>query len=166
MSAKPTEPAKTDETRSGGGGLVPTLLVMVLLTIVAAGAGLLAGHYLKRSLPAAAPAPAPAAGAPKEAKTTGPLVLSLPTVVTNLAGQTGTWVRVEAAALMEGPGPYPSVLPAQLAEDMTALLRTLSVAQISGPSGFQHLREDLIERMRARSEGKVTGIAIHTLVIE
>jgi flagellar FliL protein len=42
----------------------------------------------------------------------------------------------------------------------------LSIDQIEGPSGFQHLREDLNDRVRVRSEGKVLELIIQSLILE
>ena len=40
------------------------------------------------------------------------------------------------------------------------------LAQIQGASGFQHLREDLNDRVRVRSGGKVRDLVIQSLIIE
>ena len=58
------------------------------------------------------------------------------------------------------------MLAAQIAEDIVAYLRTVSLAQIEGASGFQHLREDLNDRVRVRSGGKVRDLVIQSLVVE
>ena len=48
-----------------------------------------------------------------------------------------------------------NALAAAIAEDIVAYLRTVPLAQLEGPSGFLHLREDLNDRARIRSGGKV-----------
>ncbi len=58
------------------------------------------------------------------------------------------------------------MLAATITEDIVAYLRTVSLAQIEGASGFQHLREDLNDRARVRSGGKVRELIIHTLIVE
>jgi flagellar FliL protein len=45
-------------------------------------------------------------------------------------------------------------------------LRTVSLQQIEGPRGFQYLRDDLRERVKLRSEGRVNDILFRTFVIE
>jgi flagellar FliL protein len=57
-------------------------------------------------------------------------------------------------------------LAGQIGEDILAFLRTLSLAQIQGASGFQHLREDLGDRVRTRSRGKVRDLIIQALIVE
>jgi flagellar FliL protein len=47
-----------------------------------------------------------------------------------------------------------------------AYLRTVPLAQIEGPSGFLHLREDLNERARIRSGGKVKELVVQSLMLE
>ena len=57
-------------------------------------------------------------------------------------------------------------LAAKIAEDMVAFLQTVSVTEIEGASGFQHLREDLNDRVRVRSDGRVRDLVIHTFIVE
>jgi flagellar protein FliL len=49
---------------------------------------------------------------------------------------------------------------------MLAYLRTLSLAQIQGPSGLLHLREDLNERVKMRSKGVVQELVLETLIVQ
>ncbi len=147
------------------GGAMGTLVVTLLLVVFSGGAGFLSGVYLQQSntqpgarsaAPAQPPAPKPAA----------PQVASLPPIVTNLAGDGSGWVRLEAAVVVEGDRPLPADVTAKLAEDITATLRTLSPHQIAGASGFQHLREELNDRLQIRSRGKVREITIQSMIIE
>jgi flagellar protein FliL len=88
-------------------------------------------------------------------------------ITTNLASPPNTWIRLETAALVKGElGPEAGTVLAKLAEDIIAYLRTVPLEQIEGPAGFQHLREDLNERVRIRSEGKITELMIQALVVE
>jgi flagellar FliL protein len=45
-------------------------------------------------------------------------------------------------------------------------MRTVKLPQVEGASGFQHLKEDLEERARIRSGGRVKKILIKTLLFE
>ena len=58
------------------------------------------------------------------------------------------------------------MLVAQIAEDIIAFLRTVTLVQIQGASGFQHLREDLNDRVRVRSGGKIRDLVIQSMIIE
>jgi flagellar protein FliL len=90
----------------------------------------------------------------------------LPAIVTNLATPKGTWIRLEASIVFGAEGGDSNALTAAIGEDIVAYLRTVPLAQVEGPSGFQHLREDLNERARIRSAGKVRELVIQTLVLE
>jgi flagellar FliL protein len=94
-------------------------------------------------------------------------VKPLPAIVTNLASPEGTWIRLEAALLLDpDQAAQAGALTAQIAEDLVAFLRTVSLAHIQGPSGFQHLREDLNDRVRVRSAGKVRDLVINSMIVE
>ena len=62
--------------------------------------------------------------------------------------------------------PQIEVLSAKIADDMLAYLRTLTLTQLQGASGLQHLREDLSERAAVRSEGHVKEVMIEMMVIQ
>ncbi len=107
------------------------------------------------------PPPADRAGRP------GFILMPLPPVTTNLAGGSRVWIRLEATLVMEeGLGEEAVPLANKISEDIVAFLRTVTPEQLEGASGFQHLREDLNDRIRIRSEGKVTDILIQTMIIE
>jgi flagellar FliL protein len=57
-------------------------------------------------------------------------------------------------------------MAAAIAEDVVAYLRTVPITQLEGPSGLLHLREDLNDRARIRSGGKVKELVIQSLVLE
>jgi flagellar FliL protein len=91
----------------------------------------------------------------------------LPPIVTNLANPDRAWIRLEASLVMEGDQTAEvNVLAGQVADDLLAFLRTVSLSQVEGASGFQHLRDDLNERVRIRSSGKVRDLVVQTLLIE
>ena len=92
---------------------------------------------------------------------------SLAPVVVNLSGASKTWVRLEGAIAIEGePGKEADHLAAQVTEDVVAFLRTVSIEQIAGPSGFQFLKDALDDRARVRSKGKVRELMIQGLIVE
>ena len=62
--------------------------------------------------------------------------------------------------------PKPQVLAARIAEDILAYMKTVTLAQIGGASGLEHLREDLNERASIRSDGHVRELIIQTLVVQ
>ena len=91
-------------------------------------------------------------------------VVYLEPITTNLAGPTETWVRLELALVFAEKGDL--VIAQTVQQDVLAYLRTVKFHQIDGPSGFQHLKSDIEERAAIRSEGKVKGVLIRTLLFE
>jgi flagellar protein FliL len=90
----------------------------------------------------------------------------LPAVITNMATP-DSWVRMEALLVYDrANGKLPATLPAEITEDILALMRTLTLSHVAGPSGFLHLKGDIVERASQRSEGRVSDVLISTLVFE
>ena len=87
--------------------------------------------------------------------------------MTNLAGSDNDWVRLEASIVYKsGEEQHPDVLASETRQDILAYMRTVSLAQIQGPSGLLHLREDLNERARLRSKGVIQELVLETLVVQ
>jgi flagellar FliL protein len=150
---------------------------MVVLTGIGVGFGGLLGLHLLSRLEKSKPAeastqagqgsPQPAAQPARSAHPVGASLRPLAPIITNLASPERTWIRLEALLVTEGEQPAGiTQLEAQIAEDIVAFLRTVALAQIQGPSGFQHLREDLNERVRVRSGGKVRDLVVQSMIIE
>ena len=175
--ATKTTPQEDDETGEAPPSAAPKrtsvlvlLAAMVALTALGAGSGGLLGLHLKGKMEeSAARAKTAEVAAPdvKGAYPAGVALKQLTPVVTNLASPEHTWIRLEAALVMQDDqSPDAKVLPAQIAEDIVAFLRTVPLSQVQGPSGFQNLREDLKDRVRVRSNGKVQDLVIQALIIE
>jgi flagellar FliL protein len=93
-------------------------------------------------------------------------VHALPPIVTNLASPERAWIRIEASLVTEDDSGEAKANAVKVAEDTVAYLRTLSLPMIEGASGLLHLREDLLERARLRTNGKVQDLIVHTLIVE
>lgn len=92
---------------------------------------------------------------------------NLKPMVTNLSSPKEAWIRLQASLVLSAePMEDVDILASHIEEDMLAYLRTLTVAQIEGAVGLQHLREDLNERVRMRSKGDVREIILESLVIQ
>jgi len=92
---------------------------------------------------------------------------ALPPIIANLADPPDARVRLQASIVFDGKAmPKPDMVAAQIAEDILGFMRTLSIAQIGGASGLQHLREDLNERAAIRSEGRVRELILQALVVQ
>jgi len=76
------------------------------------------------------------------------------------------WIRIESSIVVGPEATNTNALAASISEDMIAYLRTVPLEQLEGPSGFLHLREDINDRARIRSGGKVGDIVLHAVVLE
>jgi flagellar protein FliL len=147
--------------------MLAVIAEVVILTCFAVGAGGLFGmqvlgegdHKAKPREPAAVPGQKPRYSETASLK-------PLPAIVTNLAGPKGTWIRIEASIVFGVDTGASNSLAASIAEDIVAYLRTVPLSQVEGPSGFLHLREDLNDRARIRSGGKVRELVIQAMVLE
>jgi flagellar FliL protein len=148
---------------------VQSVAAFAVLTAVAAGSGTLLGFHLVGSVEEAIKnKPAEDKPALPEARyATGTSLLKVPAVVANLASPEDVWVRLEASIVIadeEIDGP--DVLAGEIAEDILAYLRTVSLEQIEGPSGLLNLHEDLNDRVAIRSHDQVRELIVETLVVQ
>jgi flagellar protein FliL len=160
-----------------GGGVMSTILAMVIITGLGVGAGGLFGIQAAQKVgPNAKPAAAPAVDAhandhakeagkdPKDPKNKLPRLVALPNMVTNLASPDKVWIRIEGSVVIEGDDV--EKLSAQIAEDIIAYLRTVTLEQVQGGSGYHYMREDLNERVRLRGQGKVRDFVLNSFIVE
>jgi flagellar protein FliL len=141
--------------------------IMGALTACAVAAGSIIGILLGGTLPKSGPGAAKA-GAATDAKYGGDTDLrEIPPIITNLADPEGTWVRVQASIIFDRKAILkPDFIAAEIGEDILGFMRTLSMAQIGGASGLQHLREDLNERASIQSGGAVRELILQTVVVQ
>ena len=139
-----------------------------LLTLIAVGAGALAGLNLIATAERVVDARKSAAPPPVAAMYAGSARLrKLSPIVTNLAAPANNWARVEASMVTESLNDEEAgILAAHISEDIVVYLRSASATQFEGARGLQHLRDDLTERANVRSSGKVRELIIETLVIQ
>lgn len=163
-----------------GPSLIVQAAVLLVMTAAAVGGGWFAGGYLGKEAgqeAATATEPAPAAagghGAPAgeggeegkgEEAPVNPLLVPLEVMTTNLAAPSKVWARLELSLLLDEPLSQDMV--ETIHQDLFAYVRTLKLHQIEGASGFQHLKADLEERARIRSDGHVKQILVRTLLFE
>ncbi len=148
-------------------GLIVTIAIVVALSLVAAGGGWMLGDVLAPQV--AEPEKTAAAGDEEKKGEDGENkprenLLPLEPITTNLSYPSENWIRIEVSLVFEGE-PDKKMGDA-IQQDILAYLRTVSLQQIEGPRGFQYLREDLGERVRLRSKGRVNDILLRTFVIE
>jgi flagellar FliL protein len=156
--------ASSPDKKPGKLGAIVPLLV---LTLAAAGGGALIGRQIVSATRAADEKPAATPDAGKAAAAAPARALKeLTPVVTNLAAPDGAWIRLQTAIVYDKTdAPAMDVLAPKVGEDVLAFVRTLTLDQIQGASGLEALRDDLNERAKLRSDGKVRELLIEMLVV-
>lgn len=144
------------------------IMALAVLTGLSVGAGGMFGLQVlsKVGKPPPPKAETPAAEVRKGRFSDKAALHALSPIITNLASPERTWIRLEASIVLDGEGLDAKLLAASITEDTVAYLRTLSLPLIEGASGLLHLREDLNDRARVRSGGKVRDLIVHTLILE
>lgn len=158
-------------SKGGGGGLIGFLLATLIALAVGAGFGFFLDGHLKSGGPkveqaSEAETKKPAAAKPAPVVSATAKLVPLVPVVANLAEPKDAWIRVEASILVDGEIVGIDVLAARLAEDFVAYLRTATLSQFEGASGFQNLRDDLVDRAAIRDQQIIKDVIIHGVVIE
>lgn len=159
------EAASEKTEKQGKGGI--SIAAVLVITLIGAGAGVAFGFMSETLFAVAPPKTETAAPPPEQAVTSMMAIKPLPAITANLAQPKTTWIRLEASLVVKKDlGSESDVLASKIAQDIVGFLRTVTMDQISGPSGFQHLREDLNDRVRVRSEGKASELIIQSLILE
>jgi len=154
------------------GGKAGSLVGFAIVTVVALGFGAGFGMLISdepTAVQVESDVETPSAKARNKAAAAVPAtsrLVALPPLVVNLAQPRDTWIRIEASLLVDQKVEGADVLAARLAEDFVAYLRTASLSQFEGPSGFQNLREDLVDRAMIRGREHIKDVIIHGVVVE
>nr|WP_225126167.1 flagellar basal body-associated FliL family protein [Bradyrhizobium sp. IC3123] len=150
------------------GDAMRLIAAIVVLTLIAIGAGAIAGLHLIATAERVADAKKNATSPPIASSYSGSARLrKLSPIVTNLAAPANNWARIEASMVTDSMSDEDAgILAAHISEDIVTYLRSATVAQFEGSRGLQHLRDDLTERANIRSSGKVRELIIETLVIQ
>ena len=155
-------------TQPKGPSLLVQMAVLLGMTAAAIVLGWASGVYLNDSSEPAEPAAhqveTHGAGAADSEPVQSRVVIPLASITTNLAAPEAIWVRLEASVVLDEP--QPPELIETIHPDLLAYLRTVKLHQVEGASGFQHLKADLEERAKIRSDGHVKQFLIRTLLFE
>ena len=161
--------ATQESEKSAEPSVVVWLAILGVLSLLAAGAGAGLGLVMLPEQTAAVE-PEKSDTENVEAKpeySSGEHVSMLPPIVTNLVSPSGTYIRMEGAVVFSSkPEGGDALLVTKITDDILSLLHTMTLAQIEGASGLQHLREDLSARASTRSDGLAKEVVLHSLVIE
>ncbi|ORE95797.1 flagellar basal body-associated FliL family protein [Acuticoccus yangtzensis] len=162
------ELAKDDDGKKKGGAM-GTIIAAIVVTLMggAAGAGL--GMMQAETIATIATKRANEAPVEKTALAWDPAtaVTRLQPMVTNLAAPSGARIRLETAMVFNTEAVEDvERMKATLSTDIIAFLRTVSMGELVGASAFNHLRDDLNERVRVASSGTVNELLIETMVLQ
>jgi flagellar FliL protein len=157
----------TEKAAAGKPSMMVWLAVMAVLTLVAGGGGAAFGLFMAAQATMTAKEIKPPTEVPPSNAVVNANVRDLPPIITNLDQTSDTWIRLHAAIVFDpAKVEKPDVLAAEVAADILGFMQTLSIAQLSGSSGLQHLREDLTDRAIIRSDGRVHELVIESLVVQ
>jgi flagellar FliL protein len=154
------------------------IIPVLLLTLIAGGGGFAVATMLGPNSPLApqtevaeahgasgSAIPEVASGEAHGASTG--IIRQLAPIVTNLATPKDVWMRIEVSIVIKPEAQAEQDLIAVRSSDqILALLRTIHLTQIEGPSGFLHFREDINDLVRESSEHKVAQVLISSMVVE
>lgn len=149
-----------------GPSLVLQLAVLTLLTVGAVGAGWVAASMIgdRGAADTGEVTPDRATEIRTSEMSSGVGIVHIDPITTNLGSPAEMWVRLELSLVFTGEA---DVAMAELIhQDLLAYMRTVKVHQIQGASGFQHLKADLTERARIRSDGTVREVLVRTMLVE
>ncbi len=150
----------SDEKKSGG-----AIIGTIIGTVAAAGAGFAFGFAAinNPAPPSGRPPPPPTAKIaeqkPREVRPIAP-------IVTNLRDPSNLYIRLEAVIVLEPNTPDGAALAAKIGDDLVSYLRTVSLAELEGPTAFQYFREDLKRRSIQLGGGKVKELLLQSFIIQ
>ncbi len=136
---------------------------VVIGTLAAIGGGFGFGALAVKPHGGAAGEPAATSSKPPAQRQSEVRILA--PILVNLREPANLYVRLEAALILE-PGADGAGLTAKVADDLVAYLRTVSLSEIEGPTGFQYFREDLKKRAAQIGGGKVKELLLQSFVIQ
>lgn len=142
-------------SKAGSGGAIIGAIIGTLAAI-AGGFGF-GAVFLKQPAQVAAPTQPKAPEAQVE---------PIAPIVTNLGNPSTQFVRLQAAIVIEPDTKDGAALAAKVGDDLVAYLRTVSLGEIQGPTGFQYFREDLKRRALLLGGGKIRDFLLTAFVVE
>ncbi|MDQ0348948.1 flagellar basal body-associated FliL family protein [Ancylobacter vacuolatus] len=166
--ALPADKGGKGDDKKGGGLILPLAILTLLAAGTGGGLGIQLASSVEKAVSEKAKEKPPEPDAPPLRYSSPDTVMEpLKPIVANLAAPSKTFIRIEASIIFKnGALADPKIAAAQIRDDIMGFLRTLSLSQLEGPSGLLHLREDLDERARLRTEGHIDELIIETLVVQ
>ena len=159
---------------------LPFIMVMVVLSLVAVGSGWFVAGLLQPPEMDKAATSEPASDEPASedepeeevAEEEGegepdPAAILLDPIIVALQRSENTFIRIELAIIPQrGAEISDQESRLRIGSDVAAFVQTLQLHQILGPTGYLHLREDLLDRARLVTDGQVKDVLIVSMVAE
>ena len=142
-------------------GLLGTIIMFVLVSAIGAGMGF-GGLWFQAQKEA--PVETAVAAEETDAKPVSLHIHDLKPILTNIAAPKDVWVRMELSLLTGEP--IDAELAEDIGQDIIALMRTIRLDQMEGPSGFLALRHAIDQRAKFRAGDTVERVLFRTLVLE
>lgn len=94
-------------------------------------------------------------------------LVTLEPILVALRNSNNAFLRLELVLVMN-KGAYleDEESKVRLISELSAFSKTMTLKQISGPSGYLHFREDLVDRARLSTNGDVKDVLIMSMVAE
>jgi flagellar protein FliL len=141
-----------------------SLIGIAVGTLAAIGGGFAFGSMGLIGGPApSAEAPAPAAKPPAQKPSQ---IRPLTPIVVNLRDPANLYVRLEAAVVLDPSVQDGAAIAAKVADDLVGYVKTVSLSEIEGPTGYQYFREDLRRRAVQIGGGKVKELLLQSFVVQ
>lgn len=112
-------------------------------------------------------ADSPEAGDESEIKAGPGDVVTLDPILVVLRDSDRTFLRLELALVVEEQtGSIDQETRIRLMSDLSNYSKTITLHQLSGPSGYLHFRDDLLDRARLTTNGGIRDVLILSMVAE
>lgn len=93
-------------------------------------------------------------------------VRPLTPIMVNLREPADLYVRLEAAVVLEPGATDGAAVAAKVGDDLVSYVKTVSLSELEGPTGFQYFREDLRRRAVQVGGGKVKELLLQSFIVQ
>lgn len=158
-----------DEAAAASGGVMGTIIGFIVLALLAMGVAVGIAWYEHGKLAKEASAKEACGPAKQELAKLGDsvsVVRSIPSILTNLAGEGAPWLRLDLSVVLPRSFPEEEKTLAELGQDFLSFVRTLRPDQIAGGTNLDLLRADLKEIARIRTDGAALDVLVRNIILE
>jgi Flagellar basal body-associated protein FliL len=99
-----------------------------------------------------------------DSEQTGPQLVNLEPVITNITTPADVWIRLEA--VLKSSAPLSKDTSDLIHQDFMAFFRSMRIEDLEGGSSFIDLKAELLARANMRADGKIETLYIKTFLFE